>query len=456
MSEEASAIERERQSAAAESIALAAPVAERERISAVDTLRGFALLGILVMNIGDYALHEGFDFHPTSIGNIGKFSLILWAVRFVLFEGKMRGIFSMLFGAGVILLTSRLEKRGEGASAADIFLQRNMWLVAIGALHGYFLWWGDILYSYGMTALLFLYPFRKVRASNLILTGIAVAAIFGTDSAVKYEQRKHRMERAMVARAAEAAGQKLTDEQKEDLKSWERSWNAGHPDRAELDKEIAEMRGGYVGIFHRNVATTDETESTWFYHLGFCDTLSMMLIGMGLLRMGFLSGELSYRVYAWTAAIGYGIGLPLGALSAWETVKWNFDSVSIFRWLALPYDLQRLLVGLAHASIVLMIVKSGALKWITRSLAAVGQTALSNYLGTTLICVLLFDGFGFGLFGKLQFYQLFYVVAAIWAVNLAASLIWLKYFRFGPVEWLWRSLTYWELQPMRRVVSSPT
>ena len=132
--------------------ALAGPVAQGERISAVDTLRGFALLGILVMNIGDYALHEGFDFHPTSLGNIGKFNLILWAVRFVLFEGKMRGIFSMLFGAGVILLTSRLEKRGERTGAADIFLRRNMWLVAIGVIHGYFLWWGDILYGYAITA----------------------------------------------------------------------------------------------------------------------------------------------------------------------------------------------------------------------------------------------------------------------------------------------------------------
>jgi uncharacterized protein len=100
---------------------------------------------------------------------------------------------------------------------------------------------------------------------------------------------------------------------------------------------------------------------------------------------------------------------------------------------------------------VLLIVQAGALKWITKPVAAVGQTALSSYIGTTVICTLIFYGWGFGMFGKLQFYQLFYVVAAIWVVNLVGSTIWLKYLRFGPLEWVWRSLTYWKAQPMRRL-----
>src|SRR5215467_3990694 len=119
-----------------------APVPQRERIPAVDVLRGFALLGILVMNIGDYALPDGFDYNPTILGPLGQSSLLLWAGRFILFEGKMRALFSMLFGAGVILLTSRLEKRGEAASSGDIFARRNMWLTLFGVLHAYFLWWG--------------------------------------------------------------------------------------------------------------------------------------------------------------------------------------------------------------------------------------------------------------------------------------------------------------------------
>ena len=113
-------------------------------------------------------------------------------------------------------------------------------------------------------------------------------------------------------------------------------------------------------------------------------------------------------------------------------------------------------MGLANAAVLLMIVKVGALRWITKPLAAVGQTALSNYLGTSVICTLIFNGYGLKQFGQLQLYQLFYVVALVWAFNLIASPIWLKYFRFGPVEWLWRSLTYWKLQPFFRELSSST
>jgi len=127
---------------------VAEPVTQRERISSVDTLRGFALLGILVMNVTTFATPGVFDFNPTAIGDIGRLNLIAWAVRFVLFDGKMRAVFSMLFGAGVILLTSRLEKRGEASRAADIFTRRNMWLTLFGVLHGYFLWVGDILWNY--------------------------------------------------------------------------------------------------------------------------------------------------------------------------------------------------------------------------------------------------------------------------------------------------------------------
>src|SRR5262249_61358832 len=103
----------------------AAPVLQQERIPTVDVLRGFALLGILVMNISDYALPDGFDYNPTILGPLGKSSLLLWAGRFILFEGKMRALFSMLFGAGVILLTWRLEESGEAAEARGTFLPRH-------------------------------------------------------------------------------------------------------------------------------------------------------------------------------------------------------------------------------------------------------------------------------------------------------------------------------------------
>jgi uncharacterized protein len=430
--------------------ALAAPVAQRDRISAVDTLRGFALMGILVMNIGDYALPQGFDYNPTILGPIGKGSLLLWAVRFVLFEGKMRALFSMLFGAGVILLTSRLEKRGDAAISGDIFARRNLWLTLFGVLHAYFLWWGDILYFYGLTALVFLYPMRKLKARTLLVAGSLAVLTLVTYRVVRLEQRVHLSERAAAAQQLQAAGTALNEEQKADLKAWQGIVERSRPNKDELNKEISEMRGGYVSVFQHNAPDVISEQGAGYYRFGFCDSLGMMLIGMGLFQLGFLSGQLSNRTYIWIAVIGYAIGLPLGALSTWQVWRHNFDPLSLVRWEFLPYDVQRVLVSMAHASVVLLILKAGALKWIARLVAAVGQTALSNYLGTTVICTLIFDGWGFGAFGKLHFYQLFYVVAAIWIFNLTASTLWLKYFQFGPMEWVWRSLTYWKPQPMGR------
>jgi uncharacterized protein len=431
-------------------VALAEPVTQSERISSVDVLRGFALLGILVMNIGDFALHEGFDFNPTSIGDIGKLNLLLWAGRFVLFEDKMRAIFSMLFGAGVILLTSRLEKRGDGAIAGDIFARRNMWLTLFGVLHAYFLWWGDILYFYGMTALMFLYPCRKLKARTLLIAGAVVVLCGMGYRTVRLESRIHLAQRAEEAKRLQAAGQTLTDAQGEDVKSWDKIVASQHPDQKELQQEMAEMRGGYGSVFRHNAPIVIDEQGAGFYRFGFFDSLGMMLIGMGLLQAGFLTGAWKKRAYIATAVIGYGVGLPLGAVCTWQVWRHNFEPLSIVKWEFLPYDVQRVFVGMAHAAVGLLIVKAGALEWVTRPLAAVGQTALSNYLGTTVICTLIFDGWGFGLFGRLQFYQLFYIVAGIWAVNLVVSSIWLKYFRFGPMEWVWRSLTYWSVQPIRR------
>src|SRR5262249_51894182 len=220
--------------APAEAHAPAGPVAPSERIASLDVLRGFALLGILLMNIGDYALPGGFDYNPTILGPLSKLNFFLWAGRFVLFEGKMRAIFSMLFGAGVILLTARLERRGDGAIAGDVFTRRNMWLTLFGVLHAYFLWWGDILYFYGMTALLFLYPCRKLKARTLLIAGAVVVLCGVGYRTVRLEARIHLSQRAEEAKRLQAAGQTLTDAQKEDVKAWDKIVASHYPDQKEL------------------------------------------------------------------------------------------------------------------------------------------------------------------------------------------------------------------------------
>ncbi len=169
---------------------------------------------------------------------------------------------------------------------------------------------------------------------------------------------------------------------------------------------------------------------------------------MGLFQTGVLTGERTNYFYVKLLSFGYASGLTLNTVLAMRIAAANFDLLTVTDAYGF-YQLGRLIVALAHVSLLVLIVKNGALTWLTARLAAVGQMAFSNYIGHTLIATTLFYGFGFGLYGKLGRYQLYGVVAAIWLFQLIASPIWLRHYRFGPLEWAWRSLTYWQRQPFR-------
>jgi uncharacterized protein len=220
------------------------------------------------------------------------------------------------------------------------------------------------------------------------------------------------------------------------------------PDSAQIQKEITERRSGYWTIFKAFVPVNVylQAEDTYLWY--FWDVTGMMLLGMGLIKLGVFSATRSMRFYAAMAIIGYTIGVPLNAYVAYDDLLHNFEPVR--SWLlAWTYDLGRLTVALAHVGVVMMIYRTGLMRWLTSRLAAVGQMALTNYVMHTVICTLLFHGYGFGLFGKLERFHLLGVVVAIWIFQLIVSPIWLRHFRFGPLEWAWRSLTYWQRQPMR-------
>jgi uncharacterized protein len=168
---------------------------------------------------------------------------------------------------------------------------------------------------------------------------------------------------------------------------------------------------------------------------------------MGLFKLGVLSAARHKSVYVLMAVLGYGLGVPLEIWIAWRDVSGHFDPVTVYAGLA-SSDLTRLLIALAHIGLLMLIVKAGLFQSVTSRLAAVGQVALSNYILHSLVCTTLFYGYGFALFGRLQRFQLYYVVLSIWIVQLCGSAIWLRYFRFGPLEWIWRSLTWWERQKM--------
>jgi uncharacterized protein len=369
----------------------------------------------------------------------------------VLAEGKMRCLFSMIFGAGIVLLTSKTEDAGAGASAADIFYRRNLWLLLFGVLHAYLLWHGEVLYPYALCALV-LYPFRRLAPARLLGAGCAMMlAMAGILLYQGYDLRKT-IETAKEAARIESAGGKLTERQEEAKKSWEETRKRSKPTPEEVEKTNRKWRGSVADVLKVRAEIVRQWHAMPYYHYMFLDLFSMMFLGMALFKLGIFSGARSMRFYAGMATAGYLVGITVNSFTAWVRISSGFDLVAI-TWSGITYDIGRLSIALAHVGVLMLLHKAGLFRRLLRSFAAIGQMALSNYLFQSVVCSTIFCGYGFALFGRLERHQLYYIVAAIWIFQMIASPIWLKHFHFGPAEWLWRSLTYWRRQPMR--CSSP-
>jgi uncharacterized protein len=188
---------------------------------------------------------------------------------------------------------------------------------------------------------------------------------------------------------------------------------------------------------------------TWFpYRLWVWDILSMMLVGMAFFKLGIFQGQRSNRFYLLMLLIGYGLGLSINYYETKTMIDSNFDSLVILR-MDQTYQVGRILVTMGHVGLFMLFIKSGILKFLQRSLAAVGRLALTNYLMHSIVTSIIFYGDGLALYGELQRYQLYYIVGGIWLFQLIVSPIYIKYFAYGPAEWIWRSLTYQKLQPIR-------
>ncbi|MBI2687679.1 MAG: DUF418 domain-containing protein [Acidobacteria bacterium] len=425
------------------------PVLSGERISSLDTIRGFALLGILLMNIVGFGLPYAYD-DPANSGGSTGINLWIWIVMHILAEGKMRCLFSMVFGAGIILLTSRAEQRAGASSSADIYYQRNLWLGGFGILHAFLLWQGEILYPYALCALA-LYPFRRMAPKGLISIAAAMMLIITGLTIYDGMDTKKTIAEGKAAEEIKKGGASLTEDQEASLRKWEDLRKHVKPSSAEIEKTKNRWRGGVVDVLKVRAETVWHWHSLAYYHYRNLDIFSMMLLGMAFFKLGVFSGTRSFKFYVVMAGVGYAIGLSINSYTAYTRVANNFDIV-VNIYSGVTYDIGRLSIALAHAGILMLLMKAGMQAWLTRSLGAIGQMALSNYLTHSVVCSTIFCGYGFGMYGRLERYQLYYIVAALWIFQMIVSPIWLRHFHFGPAEWAWRSLTYWQKQPMRKLV----
>jgi uncharacterized protein len=419
------------------------PVRQAERIASLDALRGFSLLGILLLNIASFGLPFAAYMNPTVYGGDTGADLNVWLIATTLFDGKFRCLFSMLFGAGAIILLDRAERRGAGIEAADVYYRRTMWLILFGLLHAHLIWSGDILYAYGVVGLL-LFPLRRLSAKALIVTGtvlILLHSLQGVGAGIGIAEMRDK------ALAAEKAANPTEDQQKA-LQEWKQLGEMFEPKKAEVEKQVQTHRGGWLENLPLRSGEAAMFQFTMFFQFLFIDVLAMLVMGMGLVKAGVFDASRSFRFYGILAAAGFAIGVPINYWAAHQWMAANFTAPAYFTYLGSTGDIGRFSVAMGYTGLLMIACKSG-LKFLIGPLAAVGRTALSNYLLTSILCTLFFNGYGLGFFGKLQRHELYYVVLAMWAVNLTVSPLWLRYFRFGPAEWAWRSLTYWQKQPMR-------
>lgn len=404
-----------------------APVIQQDRIQSIDVLRGVAVLGILVMNIQAFGLIPAAYMNPTALGEIEGSDYWVWYLGHLFTDTKFISIFSMLFGAGIVLMTSRAEAKGAVGSGATHY-KRMLWLVVFGLLHSYVLWYGDILYSYGMCGML-VYLFRKMRPGPLLIwgfigVGIATLSLYGM--AWSYPEWGAEAHKDIAKDWAPTAEQ--IAEQHEIYRG---SWFEQFPHRA---KGVVMMQ-------------TFVLFALMIWHFG-----GMMLIGMALYKWGLFSAERSKGFYAGLVALAGLVGIPAIAYGVHlhEAGGWELERSFFFGPVAQINRLVAPIVSLGWIGLVMLACKTPAFKALTRPFAAVGQMALTNYLMQTIICTTIFYGHGFGQFGHLGRTELLGVVVAVWIAELIWSPLWLARFRFGPFEWLWRSLTYLKWQPLRR------
>ena len=426
-----------------------APVSAGERIDALDTLRGVAVLGILVMNIYAFAMPFAAYTNPLVMGGQEWYNLGTWFVTHILFDQKFMSLFSMLFGGGLVLMWERSEARGT--PLAGVYYRRMFWLLVIGALHAYFIWFGDILFSYAALGML-IYPLRRRSPRALIIIACLLLPVAPLINHGAYYYMSDLKERGQDIAELRDAGETLSSEQQATLDEWQEIALFLVPTEASIRDDVEAHRGSYGDIFEHRLPLVAMMQSQGLFAFILWRVGGLMLLGMALMKLGILSGKRSPAFYHRLMMAGYGLGLPIMLYSCVDLYAHGFDSLYVMKQGGIANYIGSVLVAFGHIGLVMRIVQSGALSRLMRRFAAVGRMAFTHYLLHSLILTSVFYGYGLGLYGDVpRLAQMLFVLAVI-GLQLFVSPLWLARFRFGPAEWVWRSLTYWGRQPMRRRV----
>jgi uncharacterized protein len=405
---------------------------EQRHIS-LDAMRGFAVMGILAMNIIGFAMPEWAYVSPAAYGTGTLADQIAWAFSFIFIDGKMRGLFSLLFGASMMLIIDRTVTKGE--SAAQVHYRRMAWLAMFGLAHYFFIWAGDILFLYaiiGMIAFRFRNwsPARLIKVALIIFAvGLAIWGIqFGGLQVFQY-----------FATQPDASA---------DTARQFREMMASTDLAFDIAPDLALHRGSYAAIVMDKMDEWSTPLMSVVQSIG--ETLPLMMIGMAMQKSGFLTGDWGAADYRRWAMRMLPVGLLLTLVLAVWMVAVDFDRIAVLAVFYFWGGVPRMMLTIGYAALLIMLIDRYRNHMMLARVAAAGRAAFSNYLGTSIVMTTIFYGYGFGLFGYVGRAGLWLFVLGAWAVMLLWSKPWLIKFHYGPLEYLWRSLARGKVQRMRR------
>jgi len=393
------------------------PIDLKNRIHSLDLLRGFAVLGILIMNITSFSQISMAYMNPTIGAGLEGYNQYFHGFNYIFADTRFMSIFSMLFGAGVVLFTQRIEAKGKRVAA--LHYKRMFWLLLFGLIHAYFIWVGDILVTYAICGSLVFF-FRKKSIRTLFIMAVILFLIPISLKFMTYY--------GMPADALES------------------TFAFFHPSAEQIASQTQAMRGSYLEQMPLRVEDAIQIQTLVFMIEMFWRASAMMLLGMILYRKGILSAEKSTAYYKKLMWVGFVPGLILSGIGLSQVYASEWNAAYVMNIGANYKFVSGLFMALGYIGLVIWCYKKGIFKKFQNRLRATGRMAFTNYIGMSVICTLLFNGHGLGLFGTLDRLQQFLIVISVWVLILIISPLVLKNYRLGPLERLWRKLTYFSLK----------
>jgi uncharacterized protein len=387
------------------------------RIQSLDIIRGVALLGILLMNIQSFSMPDAAYLNPTVYGDLNGLNFWVWSLSHVLIDSKFMAMFSMLFGAGVLLFLQHAEvKHGNGFA---LHYRRMGWLLLFGLVHAYLIWSGDVLFLYAVCGF-WIYFFRNVSPRNLWISGLIFLFVGWFFNALTQW----------------GLGYMSDDE----LKSMSVDWA---PSAQAILADTNAFTGSWVEQFNLRSENAFFMQTFVLLYLMLWRAGGLMLIGMALYKQGIFTGGVKNQALLRNSLICLIPGFAIVVYGVIFNFQHNWDmAFSQFGGSQFNY-IGSVLVALGYVYGMAYIVQNNWLSGISSRLASVGRMAFTNYISHSLICTFIFYGFGLGLYGSFERWEQVLLVFSIWALQLIGSPAWLTKFKYGPLEWGWRRLTYW-------------